>query len=348
MIVLVSLNTPITIKGLQLKNRIVMAPMCQYSVTAKDGKPNDWHFVHYISRAVGGTGLIIVEMTNVEPDGRITDHCLGLWSDDHIPAFKRIVDGVHEQGAKIGIQIAHAGRKAQDALQPVAPSPIPYPTSKGSKPYRTPKQLTVDEIKELVEKFKQAARRAVEAGFDTIELHGAHGYLLHQFMSPSINVRTDEYGHDLAKFGVEVIEAVKSVMPKDMPLLMRMSAVEYMDGGYSIDHAIELARRFKEAGVDVFHVSSGGEAPPGKNRPGNYPGFQVPFARKFKEELGVPVIAVGILENPRVAEYVLKSGDADLIAIGRGMLDDPYWAIHAIKETTGEVLPPKQYERGIR
>lgn len=345
---MVTLNSPFTIKGVSLKNRIVMAPMCQYSVEKKDGIPNDWHFVHYLSRAVGGTGLIIVEMTNVEPDGRITDNCLGLWSDNHIPAFKKIVDGIHEQGAKAGIQIAHAGRKAQDAIQPVAPSPITYPTSPGQKPYRTPRELTNKEIKDLVEKFKQAARRAVEAGFDTIELHGAHGYLLHQFMSPNINVRTDEYGQDLAKFGVEVIEAVKSVMPEDMPLLMRMSAIEYIDGGYSIEHSLEMAKRFKEAGVDVFHISSGGEGPPGKLRPGNYPGYQVSFARKFKEELDVPVIAVGILEEPQIAQYVLKNGDADLIAIGRGMLDDPYWAIHAIRETTGEVLPPKQYERGIR
>ena len=345
---MVTLNSPFTIKGLSLKNRIVMAPMCQYSVEKKDGIPNDWHFVHYLSRAVGGTGLIIVEMTNVEPDGRITDNCLGLWSDNHIPAFQKIVDGIHKQGSKAGIQIAHAGRKAQDAIQPVAPSPITYPTSPGQKPYLTPHELTIEEIKDLVEKFKQAARRAVEAGFDTIELHGAHGYLLHQFMSPNINVRTDEYGQDLAKFGVEVIEAVKSVMPEDMPLLMRMSAIEYIDGGYSIEHSLEMAKRFKEAGVDVFHISSGGEGPPGKLRPGNYPGYQVSFARKFKEELDVPVIAVGILEEPQIAQYVLKNGDADLIAIGRGMLDDPYWAIHAIRETTGEVLPPKQYERGIR
>ena len=345
---MVTLNSPFTIKGLSLKNRIVMAPMCQYSVEKKDGIPNDWHFVHYLSRAVGGTGLIIVEMTNVEPDGRITDNCLGLWSDNHIPAFQKIVDGIHKQGSKAGIQIAHAGRKAQDAIQPVAPSPITYPTSPGQKPYLTPHELTIEEIKDLVEKFKQAARRAVEAGFDTIELHGAHGYLLHQFMSPNINVRTDEYGQDLAKFGVEVIQAVKSVMPEDMPLLMRMSAIEYMDGGYTIEHSLEMAKRFKEAGVDVFHISSGGEGPPGKLRPGNYPGYQVSFARKFKEELDVPVIAVGILEEPQIAQYVLKNGDADLIAIGRGMLDDPYWAIHAIRETTGEVLPPKQYERGIR
>src|SRR5699024_8606404 len=184
------------------------------------GNPNDWHYVHYVSRAVGGTGLIIVEMTDVEPDGRITNYDLGLWSDEQIPAYQRLVDSVHEQGAKIGIQIAHAGRKAQDANQPVSSSAIAYE----SPGYKQPRALTIAEIKQLVQKFQDAARRAVEAGFDTIELHGAHGYLLHQFMSPNSNVRDDEYGKDLAKFGVEVIEAVKAVMPENMPLLMRLSA----------------------------------------------------------------------------------------------------------------------------
>jgi len=342
------IDQPYKIKGLELKNRIVMAPMCQYSVEAKDGIPNDWHFVHYVSRAVGGTGLIIVEMTDVHPDGRITDYDLGIWSDDHVPAFKRIVDEVHKYGAKIGIQIAHAGRKAEDAEQPVSPSDIPYPIRNRENIYTPPRKLTVDEIKEMVEAYKEGARRAVEAGFDTIELHGAHGYLLHQFMSPGINNRDDEYGKDLAKFGVEVIEAVKSVMPEDMPLLLRMSAIEYMDGGYTIDHALKMARRFKEAGVDVFHVSTGGEGDPGSLRPKRNPGFQVTYARTFKEELDVPVIAVGKLHHPHLAEAVLGNEDADLIAIGRGMLNDPYWALHAMKEITGKVTPPKQYVRGIR
>lgn len=325
-----------------------MAPMCQYSVDTKDGIPNDWHFVHYMSRAVGGTGLIIVEMTDVEPDGRISDYDLGLWSDDHIPAFKKIVDGAHKQGAKIGIQIAHAGRKAQDAIQPVSASAISYVLDEPSSRYKQPRSLSIAEIKMLIQKFKDAARRAVEAGFDTIELHGAHGYLLHQFMSPNSNIRNDAYGKDLAKFGVEVIEAVKSVMPQDMPLIMRMSAIEYIDQGYTIEHSLKMAERFKAAGVDMFHVSSGGEGIPGKVKPANYPGYQVPFAKKFKEVLKVPVIAVGILEDPHIAQHVVQNEDIDLIAIGRGMLDDPYWAIHAIKELTGEVLSPKQYGRGMK
>jgi NADPH2 dehydrogenase len=337
------LFTPFSYKGLELKNRIVMAPMCQYSVTAKDGKPNDWHFVHYTSRAVGGAGLIIIEMTDVEPDGRITDYDLGLWSDDHIPAFARIIEACHQHGAKVGIQIAHAGRKAEDAEVPVAPSPIKF---EGSH-YKTPRELSTDEVKQMVEKFRQAARRAVAAGVDTIELHGAHGYLIHQFHSPYTNHRKDEYGQDLARFGVEVIQAVKSEMPSSMPLLIRVSAVEYVDGGYDLDHILEICKRYKEAGVDIFHISSGGEGPAGKRKPGNYPGYQVPFARAVKEALNVPVIAVGMLDNPALAESVVANQDADLVAIARGLLRDPYWPIHAAIALKAEPQVPKQYLRAF-
>lgn len=334
------LSTPYTLKSLELKNRIVMAPMCQYSVTAKDGTPNDWHYVHYVSRAVGGAGLIIMEMTDVDPDGRITDQDLGLWSDEQIPAYKRIISEVHEYGAKIGIQIAHAGRKAEDAEQPVGPSAISAGPS-----YKTPKPLSVEEIKVIVNQFKDAARRAVEAGVDTIEIHGAHGYLVHQFQSPGMNTREDEYGQHLAKFGIEVIQAVKSEMPADMPLIFRLSAIEYMDNGYDLEHSIALSKQYQEAGVDIFHVSTGGEGPSGKRKPGNYPGYQVPFARAIKEALNVPVIAVGMLENPQLAEATIASEDADLVAVARGMLSDPYWALHAIQAVKGEATPPRQYER---
>ncbi|WP_067934143.1 NADH:flavin oxidoreductase/NADH oxidase [Alicyclobacillus kakegawensis] len=337
------LFTPFSYKGLELKNRVVMAPMCQYSVTAKDGKPNDWHFVHYTSRAVGGAGLIIIEMTDVEPDGRITDYDLGLWSDDHIAAFARIIDACHRHGAKVGIQIAHAGRKAEDAEVPVAPSPIRFE----GPGYKTPRALSTDEVKQMVEKFRQAARRAVAAGVDVIELHGAHGYLIHQFHSPYTNHRDDEYGQDLARFGHEVIQAVKSEMPASMPLFMRVSAVEYVDGGYDVDHILETGKRYKDAGVDIFHVSSGGEGPAGKRRPGNYPGYQVPFARAFKETLGTPVIAVGMLEHPALAEAVVANGDADLVAIARGLLRDPYWPIHAAQVLQQEPQVPKQYMRAF-
>jgi NADPH2 dehydrogenase len=337
-----SLTAPYTLKGLTLKNRVVMAPMCQYSVEAKDGKPNDWHFVHYVSRAVGGTGLILIEMTDVEPDGRISDYDLGIWSDEHIPAYKRIIDEVHKYGAKIGIQIAHAGRKAEDAKVPVGPSDL---IQEGGPQFSKPHALTTDEVSTMVDKFRQAARRAVQAGVDTIEVHGAHGYLLHQFHSPSINTREDSYGQDLSRFGVEVIQAIKSEMPETMPLLMRVSAVEYIEGGYDIDHSIKLCKAYQAAGVDMFHISSGGEGSPGSRKPGNYPGFQVPFARAIKDALSVPVIAVGLLDDPKVAEATLGNGDADLVAIGRGMLRDPYWAVNAIKAVSGEVKPVKAYER---
>lgn len=338
------LAAPFQFKGLTLKNRVVMPPMCQYSVEAHDGTPTDWHFVHYVSRAVGGTGLIIVEMTDVEPDGRITNRDLGLWSDEQIPAFARIVSEVHKYGAKIGVQIGHAGRKAEDAEVPVSASAIQFPGSR----YKMPRALTTEEAEQMVVKFAESARRAVEAGMDTIEIHGAHGYLIHQFQSPLTNKRDDKYGRDLALFGVEVIEAVKKVIPEDMPLIMRLSAVEYVDGGYGLEYSTELCRRYKEAGVDIFHLSSGGEGPIGSGgRPGVHPGYQVPFARAIKEALDVPVIAVGRLEDAQLAEAILGNGDTDLVAVGRGMLRDPYWAIHAIRELSGEIELPQQYLRAF-
>lgn len=340
------LFSPYELKGLSLKNRIVMAPMCQYSVTAKDGKPNDWHFVHYTSRAVGGVGLVMMEMTDVHPDGRITDYDLGLWSDEQIPAFARIIDAVHHHDAKIGVQIAHAGRKAEDAKVPVAPSAIRF---EGDR-YKEPRALTTDEVKQMVEAYGAAARRAVEAGADTIELHGAHGYLIHQFQSAYTNHRDDAYGDDLAKFGVDVISAVKSEIPSDMPLILRVSAVEYVDHGYGLEHIIEIGRKYKEAGVDVFHASSGGEGRAGARKPGNFPGYQVPFARTIKQALGVPVIAVGMLEDPGLAESVIGNEDADLVALARGLLRDPYWPIHAAQALgvkPEDVPKPKQYTRAF-
>lgn len=336
------LFSPYSIKGLQLKNRVVMAPMCQYSVEAMDGRPNEWHYVHYVSRAIGGVGLIIMEMTDVHPDGRITNYDLGLWSDEQVPDFARIIKKVHEHGAKIGIQIAHAGRKAEDAEVPVAPSAIRYPGSR----YKEPRELSTEKVKEMIGLYAAAVRRAVKAGVDAIELHGAHGYLIHQFQSPLTNHRSDEYGKSLEKFGVELIEAVKKEMPEDMPLIFRISAVEYADGGYDLHHAIKLCQAYKEAGVDVFHVSSGGEGIPGEKKPGNYPGYQVPFARTIRNEVDVPVIAVGVLEDPALAQSVIANEDADLVGIARGLLRDPYWPIHAARELGVEdVEIPKQYIR---
>ncbi|WP_462410756.1 NADH:flavin oxidoreductase/NADH oxidase [Neobacillus sp. Marseille-QA0830] len=330
-----SLMEPFECKGLQLKNRIVMPPMCQYSVEAKDGKPNDWHFTHYTSRAVGGAGLIIMEMTDVEPDGRITDYDLGIWSDEHIPSFKRIIEACQSYGAKVGIQIAHAGRKAEDAAQPVSSSAIQF-----SEQYKQPRELTTEEVQAMVGKFEAAFGRAVKAGVDTIEIHGAHGYLIHQFQSPLTNQRTDPYGEDKARFGMEVIQAARHVMPDWMPLIMRISATEYTEGGYGIDYAIDLAKRYQEAGVDIFHVSSGGEGTTGPAAAG--PGYQLDLAQSIKRALDIPVIAVGRMEDPKLADEAIRDGKADLAAVGRGMLRSPYWASEASIALGGKPLTTRQ------
>ncbi|SFE09869.1 2,4-dienoyl-CoA reductase [Paenibacillus catalpae] len=337
------LFTPYEIKGLSLKNRVVMPPMCQYSVTNKDGIANDWHYTHYVSRAVGGTGLIIIEMTDVEPDGRISDYDLGLWSDEQIPALARIIEASHQHGAKVGIQIAHAGRKAEDADVPVAPSAIPF-----DEKSKTPRALTTQEVEEMVEKFRLAVRRAVQAGVDTIELHGAHGYLIHQFVSPLTNKRTDKYGQDLTLFGKEVIKAAKSEMPADMPLIMRISAREYVEGGYGIHDSIAFAKEFQKAGVDIFHISAGGEGQiAAAGRPGTHAAYQVPLARAIREALNVPVIAVGRLDEPILANSVIGNEDADLVAVGRGMLRNPHWVLEAATVLHKEIDLPRQYAFGF-
>jgi NADPH2 dehydrogenase len=335
------LSKPYTLKGLTLRNRIVMSPMCQYSVDAEDGAPNDWHFVHYTSRAIGGSGLIIMEMTDVEPDGRITNRDLGIWSDEHIPAYRRVIGEIHKYGAKVAIQIAHAGRKATDAEPPVGPSDLAFDST-----FKQPRALSTEEVWQMVDKFAQAARRAIESGADAIELHGAHGYLIHQFHSPSVNKRDDEFGRELSKFGVEVIRAVKKVIPADIPIMMRVSATEYIDGGYDLDYAVNLCRQYRDAGVDLFDVSSGGEGAAGVRKPGNFPGYQVPFARAIKEAVNVPVIAVGLIDDPLLAESIVGNGDADLVAVGRGMLRNPYWAIDALRKLDGKADVVKAYTRG--
>lgn len=332
-----SVFEPYKIKNLELRNRIVMAPMCQYS--AKDGIPNEWHTTHYLSRAHGGVGMIMVEMTNVEPRGRITDGCLGIWSDGHVPHYKRLVDSVHKTGAKIGIQIAHAGRKAEDAEEPVSSSAIRY-----SDKYKEPHELTTGEAEDVIENYRQGARRAVEAGFDTIEIHGAHGYLIHQFSAPRTNTRSDEYGQDLSLFGVKVVQAIKNEMPEDMPLLMRISSKEFTDGGYDLDHGVYLAQQFKSAGVDMIHVSAGGEGKPSAERfPGASPGYMLPYAKRIKEEADVPVIAVGILDEPEDADRAVTETGADLVALGRVLLRDPHWVLN---NDVSKQFVPEQYKRG--
>ncbi|MGG3798384.1 NADH:flavin oxidoreductase/NADH oxidase [Metabacillus fastidiosus] len=334
-----NLMNEFTLKNMTIKNRVMMSPMCQFSAIEKDGMPTDWHLHHYTSRAIGGVGIVMVEMTNIEERGRVTDYCLGIWSDEHRDAFKPIVEQAHTYGAKIGIQIAHAGRKAENEPQLVAPSAIAFDDT-----YKTPKELTIIEIKELVQKFKEAAIRATEAGFDLIELHGAHGYLIHQFLSPYTNKRSDEYGKDRTLFGVEVIKAIKSVIPYDMPLLLRISGMEYVNGGYDIDEAVRFSKIFKEAGVDAFDVSSGGEGPiDPAGKPGTHGGYQVPLARRIKKELQVPVIAVGRLENAVLANAVIGNHEADIVAIGRGLLANPYWTLQAASQLKLDNVVPPQY-----
>ncbi|MDN3954612.1 NADH:flavin oxidoreductase/NADH oxidase [Sporolactobacillus laevolacticus] len=336
---MIDLFTPWKFKGLELKNRVVMPPMCQYSVEKKDGVATDWHYIHYVSRAIGGAGLIIIEMTDIEPDGRISDNDLGLWSDEQIPALARIVDACHQYGAKVAIQIAHAGRKAQDAPTPVAPSAIAF-----NEQYKTPRALTTDEVKAMPEKYAQAVKRAVKAGFDAIELHGAHGYLIHEFQSAFTNKRDDEYGKDLSKFGTEVSQAVRGVMPADMPLIMRISAIEYVPGGYGLEHSIALSKAYKDAGVDLFHISAGGEGPiAAAGKPGTHAAYQVPFAREIKKAVGAPVIAVGRLDDPALANAVVGNEEADLVAVGRGMLRNPHWTLEAAAQLHKETVVPQQY-----
>lgn len=344
------LHTPFRLKNLTLKNRIVMPPMCQYQAT--DGMPNDWHYVHYVSRAIGGVGLIIIEMTNVAPNGRISPRCLGLWNDEQADAFGRIVDGVHAQGAKIGIQIAHAGRKAQDCPDAIAPSAIHYgKLDFDGQNLITPRAMSVQEIDDTIAAFAASARRAVAAGFDAIELHGAHGYLIHQFSSPKSNVRDDDYGQDKFLFGEKVIQAVKAAIPDDMPLIIRISAQEYGENGYDSDYGVLMAQRFAKAGVDMIHVSGGGDGVLAKGyHPAFGAGYQVGLANTIKQATGLPVIAVGMLDNPLVADFVLESEQADLVAVGRGLLRDPHWWLNAQRDLgqTAQQMQdlPSSYARG--
>jgi NADPH2 dehydrogenase len=328
---------PLTLRDLTLRNRVGMSPMCQYCAHG-DGVPTDWHRAHYRARAVGGAGLILTEMTDVEARGRITEGCLGLWNDAQRDAFARLADDIHAEGAKVGIQIAHAGRKSSLAGEIVAPSAIAFAPGRP-----TPRALTAAEVEGIVEAFAAAARRAVTAGVDVIELHGAHGYLIQQFLSPVTNQRDDAYG-DPARFPLAVIAAVRGEMPAGMPLLMRLSLREVGPGGYDEAYLLPLLPRFVAAGVDAFDVSSGGDAPV---RPNAYPGYQLALARTVRERVGVPVAAVGMLHAPDVAEYAVRSEHADVILVGRGMLRTPYWA-HEAARALGVALPlPGEYDKGL-
>ncbi len=344
------LYSPIKFRNIELQNRWVMSPMCMYS--AIEGMPNDFHLVHYGSRAQGGTGLLIAEATGVVPEGRITNGCTGIWNDEQAESFRRIVDFVHQHSkSKIGIQLAHAGRKAstwngkqislEEGWQTVAPSPIPYMEGE-----RIPHELSVEEINALVQRFKEAAQRAVNAGFDVIEIHAAHGYLLHQFLSPLSNNRTDEYGGSFAnrcRFLLEVVEAVNEVLDDNHPLFVRISATEYAENGWDLDDSVKLAQLLKEKKVDLVDVSSGGNIHGA--RISVFDGYQVPFAAKIRKEAGIATGAVGLITEVKQAEEILQKGDADLIFVAREILRNPYLAIKGALETHEECFFPKQYER---
>lgn len=329
------------IKDLEIKNRIVMAPMCMYTAD-DDGKAKDWHLLHYASRAIGGVGLIIQEATAVESRGRISANDLGIWDDSQIEGLKNIVDTCKRHGARMGIQLGHAGRKCEASSERIiAPSPIAF-----NDEYRVPNEITEEEMNEVIESFKHAAKRCVEIGYDIIEIHGAHGYLINEFLSPLTNKRTDEYGgskENRARFLKRVINAVREVWPIEKPLGLRVSAEDYGDGGNHPDDLADLINLVKDEGVDLINVSSGGVI---SVAPSAFQGYQVKFAEIIKEKTSLPVIAGGLIVEPHMAEEILQNRRADLIFFGRALLRNPYWPLNADYELSNIAVWPRQYERG--
>lgn len=345
---------PFAIRSITLKNRIVVSPMCEYS--SVDGFANDWHLVHLGSRAIGGAGLVFTEATAVSPQGRITPDDLGIWKDEHIEFLKRITTFIAAQGSVPGIQLAHAGRKAshtspwkgsrplkleENAWTTVAPSSISF---KETDPL--PKAMTDADIEQLKKDFRDAALRALQAGFKVIEIHAAHGYLLNEFLSPLSNKRNDEYGGSFEsriKLLLEVVDVVRSVLSDALPLFVRISAVEWVKDGWDIEDSVALAKVLKDKGVDLIDCSSGGNS--SNQKIPVVPLYQVPFAEKIKQDAGILTGAVGLITTPQQAEDILQKGQADLIILARQMLRDPYFALHAAKEFNVDVQWPVQYER---
>ncbi|MEH7124423.1 NADPH dehydrogenase NamA [Bacillus sp. JJ1503] len=333
------LFSPFTIKNTTFKNRIVMSPMCMYSCPNEDGKVENWHRTHYTSRAAGQVGLIIIEATAVTPQGRISPNDLGIWSDEHIEGLKELTDLMKEHGSATGIQLAHAGRKAVLEGEIIAPSALAF-----NEKMKTPKEMSVEDIQDTIEAFKQGAVRAKKAGFDVIEIHGAHGYLINEFLSPLSNKRTDNYGGSAENrylFLREIIDAINSVW--DGPLFVRISANDYHEEGLDVDDYVQMAGWMKEQGVDLIDCSSGAVVPA---RIHTYPGYQVPFAEKIKKAADLSTGAVGLITSPLHAEEILQNNRADLIFIGRELLRDPFWPRTAAKELGVIIESPKQYERG--
>lgn len=348
------LFSPLQIKSITLKNRITISPMCQYS--AEDGFANDWHLVHLGSRAAGGAGLIIQEATAVSPEGRISPEDLGLWKDDHIQKLQSITKFIIGQDSVPGIQLAHAGRKAsvsapwlgnkklsqnQGGWETIAPSAISYHDNE-----QAPTALDIAGIQKVIADFKSATRRAVQAGYQVLEIHSAHGYLLHQFLSPLTNSRTDEYGgsfENRIRLLLEVLLAVQSEWPKEFPLLVRISATDWADGGWNTEESVELSKILKEKGVDLIDVSSGGLVSHQKIPLG--PSYQVPFAEKIKKETGILTGAVGLITNSQQAEAIVSSGKADLVLFARESLRNPNLGLTFAQELGADVQWPKQYDR---
>jgi 2,4-dienoyl-CoA reductase-like NADH-dependent reductase (Old Yellow Enzyme family) len=348
---------PLTIKDITLRNRIGVSPMCMYSYM--DGFSNDWQVIHLGARAVGGAGLILAEATAVEPIGRITPYDVGIWSDAHIEPLTHVTRAIKENGAVAGIQIAHAGRKAgskrpwnigkpnpPDELpswQGVAPSPIAF-----SDEYAVPHELSAEEIHQIQNSFRAAAARALAAGFEWLEIHAAHGYLLHSFYSPLSNQRSDEYGgsfENRIRFLLETVRAVREVWDERLPLTVRISGTDWMAGGWNVDDSVDLARCLKAEGIDLIDCSSGGGTAQAKIPAG--PGYQVPISESVRHAADIPTATVGLITAPEQADEIIRNGRADLVLLGREMLRDPYWALHAAQRLKQPAPIPLQYLRSF-
>ncbi len=349
-----TLFDPLTIRNVTFRNRIAVSPMCQYS--SIDGYATDWHLVHLGSRAVGGAALVMTEATAVLPEGRISPQDLGIWDDGHVDMLSRIVDFIHGQGALAGIQLAHAGRKAstyapwrghnavpesEGGWQVFGPSSDPF-----SEDYPKPQPLTLEGIRSVAEAFAQGARRAREARFDVIEIHGAHGYLIHEFLSPFSNHRQDEYGgsfENRARLARKVVKAVREVWPEHLPLFLRISATDWEEGGWDPAQSVELARQVKDLGIDLVDCSSGGNLPNAQIPAG--PGFQTRFAERIRREANILTGSVGFITAPTQADHIIRSGQADMVLLAREMLRDPYWPLRAARELGYPTTWPVQYLR---
>jgi 2,4-dienoyl-CoA reductase-like NADH-dependent reductase (Old Yellow Enzyme family) len=349
------LFSPIKIQNIELKNRIVVSPMCQYS--SINGFPSDWHLVHLGSRAVGGAGLILTEATAVSPEGRISPDDAGIWNEEQVNAYKKITSFIKSQNSVSGIQLAHAGRKAS-TYSPwkgsgevkvenggwitLAPSPIPF-----SENFPHPKEMSEEDVQLVIDQFTKAAKRSIEAGFEVIELHFAHGYLVHEFYSPISNKRKDKYGGNLenrCRFAIEIAKSVRETIPDGTPLFARISSTDWVENGWDIDQSIKLAKWLKEVGVDLIDCSSGGNVSNAKIPAG--PGYQIPFAEKIKKEAKILTGGVGLITTAEQAEEIISSEKADIVLLAREMLRDPYWALHAAKKLNVDLTDwPKQYLR---